>query len=760
MTSPDVPDVPGIDELSWQRIADLMQRSERGRLLPPDLDDRRWQDLVDEALTLRERYAPQWTDRNPSDIGLTLIELFAWLVESLIYRLNRVPEKNYIAFLNLLGITRAPAVPARTLLTFTASTTTGLPSGTAAQTPGSETDAPIVFETDAPLTVVPASPVGRFRVETHPRTPAADEHREGPRADSVPVRLEPGEGVQVCIAIDAEKPPLDAVDLYVEPFRPPTDRQAVERVEWLYSVSTPPDPGPAGRPPWNRVSWGPWNRLDVFDDGTAGLIRPGVVRLRVPRATPWTAQNPRDEDAAKRWSPPPGTEDLPAAARLWLGLRITNDSPPAAVVEPPPDPPPAPQPLLQLRLDRLVLNTTLASSVGTVADELLGAGTGRPRQVLRLGRWPVHARPGTDTPYDHVQVTVAGAPWRAVDYLPDGPGQCHLLDPVSGEIAFGDHDPVSGRGRGTVPPKDAGIRAAYRYVSAGAGANVPAGLVGVLTTTPAGITTVTNPVRAMGGADEEPIEETKRRAPDVLRHRDRAVTIDDYELLARGAAPGIASVRCLPPRLQTDDGPVLDGERRWLKGDPWTYARMQRAPGVVNIVVVPDLGPDVAEPEPSLALVQDVIRVLDRRRAAATALHVTGPRYVRIMVRAEVEVFTTAIDEGRAVLEDVQAERGRAIREFLHPVHGGRDGRGWQVGESVYTTDLYRAIQPPADIGYVTVLDLAPEELVYGVEGEDDEHQRPIKAVLGEAGLANQVRLADYELVSCGTVTVTARKER
>ena len=91
----------------------------RGRLEPPNLDDRTWQDLVDQAKALVPQYAPQWTDPGPSDPGMTLIELFAWLVEGMIYRLNRVPDKNYVAFLNLLGITRAPATPATTWLTYT-----------------------------------------------------------------------------------------------------------------------------------------------------------------------------------------------------------------------------------------------------------------------------------------------------------------------------------------------------------------------------------------------------------------------------------------------------------------------------------------------------------------------------------------------------------------------------------------------------------------------------------------------------------------
>ena len=116
--------------------------SDRGRIQPPNLDDRTWQDLVDEAKALISQYAPQWTDYSAGDLGRTLIELFAWLVEGVTYRLNRVPDKNYIAFLNLLGITREPTIPAQVFLTFTAQpsaagqvpTPIPVPKGTQAQT--------------------------------------------------------------------------------------------------------------------------------------------------------------------------------------------------------------------------------------------------------------------------------------------------------------------------------------------------------------------------------------------------------------------------------------------------------------------------------------------------------------------------------------------------------------------------------------------------------------------------------------------------
>src|SRR5690349_9068625 len=130
--------------------------SNRGRIVPPDLDDRTWQDLVDEMRALIPKYAPQWTDHNPSDLGITLIELFAWLGENIIYRLNQTPEKNFLAFLNLLGITRDPQTPARTFLTFSSSLPgpATVPAGTQAQTTDPAGGSPVLFETDDDLTVL------------------------------------------------------------------------------------------------------------------------------------------------------------------------------------------------------------------------------------------------------------------------------------------------------------------------------------------------------------------------------------------------------------------------------------------------------------------------------------------------------------------------------------------------------------------------------------------------------------------------------
>lgn len=69
----------------------------------PSLDDRGYADLLEEARALIPSLAPKWTNHNPSDPGITLVELFAWLTEMLIYRVNRLPEENTLAFLRLLN---------------------------------------------------------------------------------------------------------------------------------------------------------------------------------------------------------------------------------------------------------------------------------------------------------------------------------------------------------------------------------------------------------------------------------------------------------------------------------------------------------------------------------------------------------------------------------------------------------------------------------------------------------------------------------
>jgi len=129
----------------------------------PDLDDRTFADLVEEMQALIPRYAPVWTDHNVSDPGIMLVELFAWLTEALIYRLNRIPQASEARFMELLGATFHPAQPARVPLTVTAE---GLqeelvvPRHTALTFCPGEGGEPLPFETTQALRLTPEAPTG------------------------------------------------------------------------------------------------------------------------------------------------------------------------------------------------------------------------------------------------------------------------------------------------------------------------------------------------------------------------------------------------------------------------------------------------------------------------------------------------------------------------------------------------------------------------------------------------------------------------
>src|SRR5688572_7721248 len=124
----------------------------------PNLDDRRFQDIVDEAKRRITRHCPDWTDHNVSDPGVALVELFAWMTEMTLYRLNQVPDRLYAKFLDLVGIELFPPSPATTDLTFwlsaPAEQTVVVPGGTQVATVPGRSGGAIVFMTDDDLEIV------------------------------------------------------------------------------------------------------------------------------------------------------------------------------------------------------------------------------------------------------------------------------------------------------------------------------------------------------------------------------------------------------------------------------------------------------------------------------------------------------------------------------------------------------------------------------------------------------------------------------
>jgi hypothetical protein len=142
------------------------------------------------------------------------------------------------------------------------------------------------------------------------------------------------------------------------------------------------------------------------------------------------------------------------------------------------------------------------------------------------------------------------------------------------------------------------------------------------------------------------------------------------------------------------------------------------------------------------------------RRAVTARLNVTGPRYVPIKATVEVSVFKRAIDNGLVTgTAAVVTETTARVTQFLHPTRGGREGQGWQVGQAVFIADLFKAIMPDENVGFISKLAIEPQVPLYHVSGVwNDALERPFTLALGTPGAA--VRLADYELV-CSSLPPT-----
>src|SRR5579875_413688 len=125
----------------------------------PNLDDRTFQDIVDETKRLIPRYCPEWTNHNLSDPGVALIELFAWMSEMILFRLNQVPDRLYTKFLDMVGIAPFPPAVARADLTFSLSTvlehSVVVPAGTEVGTAGLPGSEVVIFSTVSDLVIAP-----------------------------------------------------------------------------------------------------------------------------------------------------------------------------------------------------------------------------------------------------------------------------------------------------------------------------------------------------------------------------------------------------------------------------------------------------------------------------------------------------------------------------------------------------------------------------------------------------------------------------
>jgi len=176
------------------------------------------------------------------------------------------------------------------------------------------------------------------------------------------------------------------------------------------------------------------------------------------------------------------------------------------------------------------------------------------------------------------------------------------------------------------------------------------------------------PSATLGGEDAESVDAAEARIPGVLRHRERAVTADDYRVLAL-QTPGVdvARVEVLP---------------RFV---PRT--RAFGVPGVVTVMALPGIvggGVGTApNPRADRPLIEAVHAQLDARRPLATELYVIGCEYVPLALSVAVGLRDDAPRD--STLAAVRA----ALRRLLWPLApGGFDGQGWGLGRTVADREL------------------------------------------------------------------------
>ena len=471
----------------------------------PNLDDRRFQDLVDEAKRMIPSLTPEWTNHNLSDPGVALIEIFAWMSEQVIYRLNQVPERMYVEFLNMMGVEPFPASAARVPLTFLLA---GVPNDAVVVPKGTEVatgDGSIVFATLDELRIDQPVIVGAL---TAAGESAFEDVLGALRYDRDTVTTFPSD-------------PVAPGDAFYLGFDRSLAGQLVDLRIKVAGRGVGVDPA---RVPivWEAWSGDHWLVADVVRDDTGGLNRDGVVRLSVAELhEPLVLSGQRLHWVRVRLLPPSDGQPTFRTSPTIADVSVSVGG-----------------------------GTVLAEHSVRIGEEQIGVSTGTPGQRFALANAPVLPRePGE-------QVVVIDGDRHEVyeevlDFSASGPLDQHVKwDPASGAIEFGPSirypDGMTVQ-HGAIPPFGARITVSRYRSGGGTVGNVGARALTALRVAVPFVDSVVNLVPARGGVDPETLDEVKARGPRTLRTGQRAVTVTDYEQLALEASPAVARTRCVPP---------------------------------------------------------------------------------------------------------------------------------------------------------------------------------------------------------------------
>ena len=638
-----------------------------------NLDDRSFDDLVNEMLGRIPGHTPEWTNPRLGDPGRTLIELFAWLADTVLYRANLIPERQRLVFLRLLNIPMRPAIPATGLAALEMVNDKLIPP--AAVPVHTTVKGPVDFETRGEITVLPLT--GQVYVKRKPgpeelkslqqvivglesvydvaagspyiATPLfsaglADKKGFDFVAETVDgclwmalqvSKAENLAAVRTALGRDNKGPKVLNVGLQPRLEVPLFDEDitiaaSVRDVwDWQITSSRTQD---NGEPEYLS--------LDVVLNTTAGYSRQGIIRLELPdKDDIGVPENDVSVDVnAGVGNRPPRIDDPATAARTfaWLRLRPVHHS-------------------HSLALSWIGLNAVQIDQRKTLTSVTVATSNGAADQTIQL--------PGQSVEPETLKLQVEEEgrgfnDWQPTDnlYTAGRDDRVYQLDSEAGTVIFGNGV------RGAVPAAGMRIRIKEMRYGGGTEGNLAAGNLSAITHANL---KATQPVATTGGAQVESLDEAEKRIPAYLKHRDRAVTADDFkQLAAETPAVEIGRVEVLP------------------KFKP--QQRRQNIPGVVSVMVLPKTATRLPpNPRPDRIILQRVHAFLDTRRPLATEMYVMGVEYLPIGLAVAVR-----LRDGHARDHVLQSVRD-ALRDYLWPLApGGSESEGWPLGQAVIQQEL------------------------------------------------------------------------
>jgi hypothetical protein len=689
---------------------------------PIRLDDISWAEMV---IATRRRIAAvsggEWTLHAPVDPGITLLELFAYMLEQRAYWMDHAPDSVVRGAMRLLGEQPRPTEAAGTVMHFSA-VSEPLELGADSIFTLSKSTPPLIFSAKGDIVLLPFQQLNNQREQIRVLIDGVDRSADLEHGKVLRLFRSDGHSAEV------------RIELWLKAALPKTEKRLSLLFDLLNPTSVPSQWSPEAVkavPPPAKISWFYFDATDKrvpfadseIDDGTGGLRRSGVVTLSINES--W--KDIPDELAKETYK-----------YKIDLVVDKSTFSAP---------------PLLK----RLIPNVAVAYHQHNTEEQTLKRDwlplAGNEIALVDLPEDnPVKNYPPIENTIS-LQLRERDGEWHewqaTADLAFHGPtDRVFVADRVLGKISFGD----GLTGRLPVLMNDGGSQIVINYtVGGGEAGNLGANLLwnyklpeGLNESRADATFCVLNVVETTGGAEPETISALRERAASSLKARTRAVIREDYEEIAR-TVPGIAIKRAYAAVGFHPSYPCVP------------------IPGAVTVFILPDVPrPDkldddfdesltesafVPAPIPDAGALAMVQQALEQRRLAGSEVIVLPPSYIDVAITIEIESNANNKAELRSRID-------RRLRRFFDPLIGGDEEIGWPFGEPVRPSVVLRETQR----------ELGNQGTVLKIFVELPAGNRPnlyiqsrANVVSGECSMLQKDSSSPFE--SCGAIALGSREE-